>query len=223
MGKVFFLLVGYEIKITLRQAFSWLAPLLFFIIAVCLFPLAVGPEDLLLEKIAPGIIWISALLAAIISINDLFRHDAEQGYLDLMLVSAYPLTLWVLAKTLSHWITHCLPLIFIGPLIGLLLHLNGYEQLALVLSLLLGTPVLVLLGAMGAALIVGIRGHGLLLPVLIVPFYIPVLIFGTGAILAATTNQPISGYLAMMGALFLISLAFAPLFTGIALRIGVNQ
>ena len=216
-------LVRHEITGTLRQAFSWLTPLLFFIIVVCLFPLALGPDSELLTKIAPGIIWVAALLAILISIGNLFRQDAEQGYLDLLLLSPYPLTLLVLGKILSHWITHCLPLILISPLLGILLNLHPQQEKVLILTLLLGTPVLSLIGAIGAALVTGIRGSGLLLPILIMPLYIPVLIFGTGTILAAGMGQAVSGYLAIMGAILLVSLGFAPFLTGVALRIGVNQ
>lgn len=155
--------------------------------------------------------------------NNLFRNDAQEGYLDLLLLSSVPLPLLILCRLISHWISHCLPLIIICPCLGFLLNLQAHEEIALVITLLLGTPVLCLLGAIGAALIVGIRGHGLLLPILIMPLYIPVLIFGTGAIMAASLNEPVTAYYAIMGALALISIAFAPLFTGIALRIGVNQ
>ncbi|MDR3478291.1 MAG: heme exporter protein CcmB [Gammaproteobacteria bacterium] len=212
-----------EIVMTLRQAYSWITPLLFFVIVVCLFPLALGPDENTLNKVAPGIIWVGALLAIVMSIGNIFRSDAEEGHLDLLLLSAHPLTLLVLCKLISHWITHCLPLIVISPLLGILLHLNIHEESVLVISLLLGTPVFVLLGAIGSALVVGIRSHGLLLPILIMPLYIPVLIFGTGSMIAASANLPLASDFAMMGALVLISLAFAPLLTSAALRIGANQ
>ena len=223
MLKALTILVQHEIRIILRQAFSWVTPLLFFVIVVCLFPLAVGPDVVLLNKIAPGIIWVAALLAVLISMGNIFRNDAQEGYLDLLILSPHPLTILVFGKILSHWITHCLPLILISPLLGVLLNLTAHQEITLIITLLLGTPVLCLLGAIGAALVVGIRGHGLLLPVLIMPLYIPVLIFGTGTILAASANQPVSGYFAIMGAFMLLSLGFAPLLTGVALRIGVNQ
>jgi len=215
--------IRHEIRMTLRQAFSWLTPVLFFVIVVCMFPLALGPDQSLLNKAGPGIIWIAALLAILLSIGNLFRVDAEEGFLDTLLLSPYPLTLLVFCKIISHWLTHCLPLILISPVLGFLLHFTPQEEYALILSLLLGTPVLSLLGAIGAALMIGLRNHGLLLPVLIMPLYIPVLIFGVGTIMAASQHQPINGYLAIMGALMLLSLAFSPLLTGVALRIGVNQ
>lgn len=222
-SKNFFIILRHDMLITLRQAYSWVTPLLFFILVVCLFPLAVDPTDTLLHKIAPGIIWIAALLAILISIGNLFRHDAEEGYLDLLLLSPHGLTLLVFCKIFSYWITHCLPLVIISPLLGILLHLTPHEEYALLLSLLLGTPILTLLGAIGSALVVGIRGHGLLLPILIIPLYIPVLIFGTGTVIAASHQQPIQGNLALLGAFLLLSLAFAPLLAGSALRIGVNE
>jgi heme exporter protein B len=218
-----FCITFHEIKITARQAYSWLTPLLFFVMVVCLFPMAIGTDPLLLAKIAPGVIWVAALLAILISMNKLFSQDAEDGCLDGWLLSPYPLTLLVLSKIFSHWLTHCVPLILISPLLGFLLHLPANEMSALLLSLLLGTPVLMLLGAIGAALVVGIRSHGLLLPILIMPLYIPILIFGTSMFVEAHFNQPIAGYLAIMSALMLLSFAFAPFLTGVALRIGVNQ
>lgn len=223
MLKSLLTLIRYDIVLTMRQAYTWLTPLLFFVIVVCLFPLALGPDDAVLIKVAPGIIWVAALLAIVMSIGNLFRADAEEGCLDLLLASPHSLTLLVLCKIISHWIIYCLPLILVSPVLGLLLHLNAATEFALVITLLLGTPVLCLLGAVGAGLMVGIRNHGLLLPVLIMPLYIPVLIFGTGTLLAAAANLPINGYFAIMGAFILLSLAFAPLLTGLALRIGVNQ
>lgn len=216
-------IIRHEIIMTFRQAHSWLTPLLFFIMIVCLFPLALGPDKSLLNTIAPGIIWVAALLAILMSIGNIFQSDAQEGHLDLLLLSPYPLAILVLCKVFSHWITHGLPLILISPLLGFLLNLQPPVAYTLIITLVLGTPILSLLGAIGAALIVGIRGHGLLLPILIMPLYIPILIFGTGTVMVAAIHQPINGYCAIMAALLLVSLAFAPLLTGIALRIGVNQ
>jgi heme exporter protein B len=209
------IILKHDMRLTLRQAFSWLTPLLFFVIVVCLFPLALGPDSALLSKVAPAII--------LLSLGNLFHHDKQEGHLDVLLLSPTPLTLIVLCKIFSHWVTHCLPLICLSPLLGLLLHLNLHEQSTLIITLLLGTPVFSLLGAIGAALTIGIRGHGLLLPILIMPLYIPVLIFGTGALIAAHSNTAEMSYFAIMGALILVSLAFAPLLTSFALRMGANQ
>lgn len=223
MINAIFKIIQYDIRITFRQAFSWITPLIFFIIVVSLFPLAVGSDNQILVTIAPGIIWVTALLAILISIGNLFKQDADEGHLDLLLASSYPLTLLVLCKVMSHWITHCLPLILVSPILGFLLNLQSSEEYALIVTLLIGTPILCLLGAMGAALTVGIRNHGLLLPILIMPLYIPVLIFGTGTVMAAGMHQPIEAYFAIMGALLLFSLAFSPWLTAVALRISVLQ
>ncbi len=216
-------IMHHEILLTLRQASAWLTPLLFFVMVISLFPLALGSNDALLTQIAPGIIWVTALLAILMSVGSIFRNDAHEGYLDVLLLSEIPLTLIVLCKVISHWITHCLPLIFISPFLAILLHLSLHEELTLFITLLLGTPILSLFGAMGAALTVGIRSSGLLLPILIMPLYIPVLIFATGAMIAANLNEPLTVYFAILGALGLITLAFVPLLTSAALRMGVNQ
>jgi heme exporter protein B len=216
-------IIQHEILISLRKPHSWLTPLLFFIIVVCLFPLALGADTALLNSIAPAIIWIAALLAVVMSVGTIFSDDAAAGCLDLLLLSPRSLTLLVLCKTISHWLTHCLPLIVLCPLLGILLNLTLGTQITLIISLLLGTPILSLLGAIGAGLTVGVRQQGLLLPVLIMPLYIPVLIFGTGSVLAVQSHLPITSYYAILGAFALIALAFAPWLTGMALRVGVNQ
>jgi heme exporter protein B len=218
-----FLLLRHDLLAGWRHAFSWLTPLLFFVMVVSLFPLALGTNPELLTAAAPAIIWVAAMLAVLLSIGTLFRDDAHAGFLDLLILSPRSLTLLVLCKITSHWLTHCLPLVIISPLLGLLLNLNGQQESVLVITLLLGTPVLSLLGGIGAALVVGIRQQGLLLPILIMPLYIPVLIFGTGALTAASTGLAINAYVAILAALFLISLVFAPFITGVALRIGVNN
>jgi heme exporter protein B len=216
-------IIKYDIRVTIRQAYSWLTPLLFFIIAISLFPLAISPDKVLLKQIAPGIIWVTALLSILISIDHLFKNDASQGYLDLFLLSTHSLPMLVLSKILSYWLTHCLPLIIISPLFSALFNLEKQEEITLIVTLLLGTPILCLLGAIGAALIVGIRQSGLLLPILIMPLYIPVLIFATAALLATSYHQPVTAYYAILAALLLFSLVLSPLITSMALRIGANQ
>ncbi len=216
-------LLRSEIRMNLRQTFSWATPLLFFVMVVCLFPLGLGSDPIALHQSAAAIIWVTALLAILLSLGNIFQSDKEEGFLDLLLLSPHSLTLIVLAKAFSHWLIYCLPLILISPILGFLLHLSPYEVGVLIITLLLGTPVLTLLGAIGAALVIGVRHQGLLLSILIMPFYIPILIFGTGTMLAASTHLVINGYIAVMGALLLMTLAFAPLLTGIALKIGANQ
>jgi heme exporter protein B len=220
--KQFSIILHHEMLTVLRKPHAWLTPLLFFMIVVCLFPLALGADNELLNSIAPAVIWIAALLAVVMSIGTIFSEDAEYGYLDLLLLSPCSLTLLVFCKTLSHWLTHCLPLIILTPLLSLLLHLSLSTTCTLLITLLLGTPILSLLGAIGAGLVVGVRQQGLLLPVLIMPLYIPVLIFGTGSVTASNVST-VTTYYALLGALGCITLAFAPWLTGMALRVGVQQ
>lgn len=222
MIKILLQVIYHDILLTMREAYSWVTPLLFFVMVTCLFPFALGGDQETLNSIAPGVIWVSVLLATLISVGNLFKHDTEEGFIDLLLLSPHPLPLLVLGKIISHWVTHCLPLILISPLIGFLLDLSAVKELALVVTLLLGTPILSLIGAIGAALLIGIRSSGLLLPILIMPFYIPVLIFGTGILMIAGT-EPLMGHYALLTAFLLFSLAFSPLLAGLALRIGVNQ
>jgi heme exporter protein B len=223
MLNAFFTIIKHEMLITLRSAHAWLTPLLFFGMVVCLFPLTLGPDTDVLKKIAPGIVWVAAVLATLLSIENIFRADAEAGYLDLLLLSPQPLAFLMLAKIISHWLVYGLPLVMLSPLLGMVLQLTPAASLTLFYSLLIGTPVLSMMGAIGAALTVNIRQQSLLLPILILPLYIPVLIFGTNAVMAADNYLPVSGDLALMAALSLASMAFAPLFTSLALRTGANQ
>jgi len=221
MANPFLTLLRHDVLSAWRQAYSWLTPLLFFVMVVSLFPLALGANQELLNLSAPAIIWIAALLAVLLSVGNIFRDDAQAGFLDLILLSPHSLTLLVLVKIICHWLTHCLPLVIISPLLGVMLNLNLHQEMLLVITLLLGTPVLSLLGGIGAALVVGLRQQGLLLPILIMPLYIPVLIFGTGAL--AADGLALNAYVAILAAMILVSLAFAPLFTALALRMGVNH
>ncbi len=223
MFKPFLTLIRHDILLTCRQAHAWITPLLFFVLVVMLFPMALGADASVLAPLAPAIIWVAALLAVLMSVGTIFKLDAHEGYLDLLLLSQQSLSALVLCKIGTHWLTHCLPLIVISPLLGLMLHLHWQQAVALVWTLLLGTPVLSLLGGIGAALLIGVKQQGLLLPVLIIPLYVPALIFGTGTLLAVGGGLPVNGYYAMMGALLLVTLAFAPLFTSLALRVGVSQ
>lgn len=222
MFKPILTLITADIKALVRQPFSWLSPLLFFLIVITLFPIATGSEFHLINQLAPGIIWVAALLAILLSMNQLFSLEKEEGLLDLLCLSPYPLPFLVLCKMVSFWLVHCLPLIVISPLLGFLLNLTLNQDYALMISLLLGTPILTLIGAIGAALTISLRGSQLLLPILIMPLYVPVLIFGTGTLLAANTDQALAGFFAMLGALMLFSLLVSPLMTSLALRIGAQ-
>lgn len=216
------ILLKYDLLQTFRNRAAWLTPLLFFSMVIVLFPLAVGPDPVRMHTMAGGMIWVTALLSLLLSIDHVFRPDRQSGWLDLLLTGHCPLTLSVSAKILSHWISYGLPLTLLSPLFAILFNLSTHETIALLYSLLAGMPILSLTGAIGAALTAGIRGQALLLPVLMIPLYIPTLIFGTGCMTAAGLHQPIAGPLAMLGALLLFTLTFAPLLTGAGLRTGAQ-
>ena len=220
--RAFFILLNRDIKIAIRHRGDIFNPLLFFVMVVTLFPLGVGPEAQTLTRIAPGIIWVAALLSSMLSLERLFKADYNDGSLEQMLLSPQPLAILVLAKVFAHWILTGVPLIIIAPLLAVLLHLDGNSYGALLSTLALGTPVLSLLGAIGVALTVGLRKGGVLLSLLILPLYIPVLIFATSAIDAASMNMPYSGHLAIIGAMLLGSLTLAPFAIGASLRVSTN-
>ena len=187
-----------------------------------MFPLAVSPEPKFLADIAPGVIWVAALLACLLSVDGIFRSDFDDGALEQMLVSPQPLMLMVWAKILSHWLLSGFCLALMSPLLALMLFLPSEGLTALVMSLLLGTPTLSLLGAIGAGLTVGLRKGGILISLLILPLYIPVLIFGAGAVQAGAMGLPISGYLALLGILLVLSLMLAPFAVVAGLKISIK-
>ena len=211
-----------DLKMAIRRRSELLNPLLFFILVVSLFPLGVGPGPQLLQEIAPGVIWVAALLATLLSMERLFRSDFEDGALEQLLLSPHALSLLVLAKVFAHWLVTGLPLILVSPLLGLLLHLPPEGIIALPVTLLLGTPALSLVGAIGVALTVGLRRGGVLLTLLILPLYVPVLIFGTAAVAAAAAGLSIAGQLALLGALLALALTLAPFATAAGLRISAG-
>ncbi len=215
-------LIRRELLIALRQHSDILNPLWFFLIVITLFPLGIGPEPKLLARIAPGIIWVAALLAAMLSLERLFRDDFSDGSLEQMMLMPHPLGLLALAKVVAHWLLTGLPLLLISPLIAILLSLDMQSYLAVVATLALGTPVLSLLGAIGVALTVGLRKGGVLLSLLILPLYIPVLIFATSAIDAAGMGLPYGGQLAILAAMLVGALTLTPLAVSAALRVSLN-
>lgn len=220
--QAFYTLLKRDLQIAIRHKGDIFNPLLFFILVVTLFPLGIGPEPQVLSRVAPGIIWVAALLASMLSLERLFKADFVDGSLEQMLLSPQPLSLMVLAKVLAHWILTGVPLILVAPLLAVLLHLEENSYGALMATLALGTPVLSLLGAIGVALTVGLRKGGVLLSLLILPLYIPVLIFATSAIDAAGLNLPYSGHLAIIGAMLVGSLILAPFAIGASLRVSTN-
>lgn len=211
-----------DLKLGIHKRSELLNPVLFFILVTSLFPLGVGPGPATLALIAPGVIWVAALLATLLSMERLFRADFEDGALEHLMLSPHPLPLLVLAKVLAHWLVTGLPLLLVSPLLGVLLHLPGEAVGALPLTLLLGTPVLSLIGAIGVGLTVGLRRGGVLLTLLVLPLYVPVLIFGTAAVAAAADSLPISGQLALLGAMLALALSLAPFAAAAALRISVD-
>lgn len=220
--KAFSTLLKRDLQIAVRHRGDIFNPLLFFVLVVTLFPLGIGPEPQVLTRVAPGIIWVAALLASMLSLERLFKADYADGSLEQMLLSPQPLPLMVLAKVLAHWILTGVPLILVAPLLAVLLHLEGNSYGALIATLALGTPVLSLLGAIGVALTVGLRKGGVLLSLLILPLYIPVLIFATSAIDAAGMNLPYDGQLAIIAAMLVGSLTLAPFAIGASLRVSTN-
>ena len=211
-----------EIALGLRQKGEVLTPLVFFVVIASLFPLGVGPESALLLRMAPGVLWVSALLAAMLSLQRLFAMDYADGSLEQMALSPTPLGLLVIAKALSHFLLSGLPLVLMAPVLGLQFGMEGRSLGILMLTLLLGTPTLSLIGSIGAALTLGVRGAGVLLSLLILPLYIPVLIFGAGAVEADAAGLGIGGHLSLLAALLVLSVFFAPLATTAALRISLE-
>ena len=223
MSNVFTLLLARESRLLFRRPAELANPLVFFALVIALFPLAVGPESQLLQTISPGLIWVAALLAVLLSLDGLSRSDFEDGSLEQWVVSPHPLALLVLAKVLAHWMFSGLALVLLAPLLGLMLGMPVSALPVLLMSLLLGTPVLSLLGAVGAALTVGLKRGGLLLALLILPLYIPVLILGSGALQAALQGLPALGYLLWLSSLTALAVTLTPFAIAAGLRISVGE
>ncbi len=212
-----------EFLLSFRRKSDLVNPLIFFLMVATLFPLGVSPEPGFLAQLAPGVVWVAALLATLLSMDALFRSDYEDGSLEQLLLSPQPLFVVVLAKVLAHWMMTGLALTLMAPLLGMMLFLPAEGMPGLMLSLLLGTPTLSLVGAIGAALTVGLKKGGVLISLLVLPLYIPVLIFGSSAVQAAVTGLPLGGYLALLGALLALALGLAPLAISAALRISISS
>lgn len=221
-GSVMLAMIKREIALGLRQKGEVLTPLVFFMVIASLFPLGVGAESSLLLRMALGVLWVSALLAAMLSLQRMFATDYADGSLEQMVLSPTPLGLLVLAKALAHFLLSGVPLVLMAPVLGLQFGLDGRALGILMLSLLLGTPTLSLIGSIGAALTLGVRGAGVLLSLLILPLYIPVLIFGAGAVEADAAGLGFGGHLSLLSALLVLSLFFSPIATAAALRISLE-
>ena len=215
-------IIGRDLRIAVRQGSATVLVVVFFVITVTLFPLGVGPELNILARIAPGVIWVAALLAALLSLDRLFQADLEDGSLEQLALVGPPLEIAVLAKVTAHWLTTGVPLILAAPVLAVLMNMDGRGFLVLVVAMALGTPVLSLIGAIGAALTVNIRRGGVLLSLLVLPLYVPVLIFGVGAIDVAVFGQGGQANLLLLGALLLAAVTLCPLASAAALRLALE-
>lgn len=215
-------LVWRDLILAMRRRADVLTTLFFFLIVVSLFPLGVSPELETLRGIAPGVIWVAALLASMLSLGRLFSGDYQDGTLEQIVLLPQPLSVLVLAKVLAHWLVSGVPLVLLSPLLGMQLGMAAEGIALLMLTLLLGTPVLSLIGSVGAALTLGVRGGGVLVSLLVLPLYIPVLIFGTGAVDAAASGLAYEGHLSLLGAFLVLAIVLAPLATAAALRISIE-
>lgn len=218
----FVVIVRRDLLLAFRRRTTIMNPLVFFVIAVTLFPLSVGPEPNLLQRIAPGVIWVGALLSAMLSLEAMFHADHDDGSLEQMLLTPHSLQLLALAKVAAHWLVTGLPAILLAPVLGGLLRMPGEAIGVLMLSLALGTPVLSLVGAVGAALTCGQRQGGTLISLLILPLYIPVLIFGAGAVDQAGVGLSFQAHLSLLGAMLALALTLTPWAIAAALRISTE-
>lgn len=222
MFRDFALVMRRDLRIAMRRKGDSLNVLVFFVIVASLFPLGIGPEPNQLRAMAAGVIWVGALLAAMLSLPRLFEADLADGTLEQMLVSSLPLPVVVFGKIAAHWLATGLPLALIAPLIGVQYDLPAPALAVLVVSVLLGSPVLSLLGAAGAALTLGVRGASVLLGLLILPLFVPVLVFGSGAVVAALGGMDASPHLSLLGASLAVSLVAGPWAACAALRVALD-
>ena len=218
----FLAIIHRDLLLAMRRKSEVLTALFFFIIVVSLFPLGIGPEPILLKKTPPGVLWVAALLSTMLSLNRLFANDHADGTLEQLVLSPTPLGLLVAGKIAAHWLTAGLPLVLLAPVLGLQFDLDTSALWILIAALLLGTPLLSLIGSIGAALTLGVRGGGVLLSLLVLPLYVPALIFGAGAVEAHISGLGAGGHLSLLAALLALAAFFAPWATTAALRISLE-
>ncbi|MGC2166925.1 MAG: heme exporter protein CcmB [Gallionella sp.] len=216
------LVIRRDLVLAMRRRADVLTTLIFFVMVVSLFPLGVGPEMAMLRKMAAGVLWVAALLSSMLSLGRLFSADYLDGTLEQMMLAPQSLSILVLGKMIAHWMVSGLPLVLMAPILGLQFDMSVQALGVLILGLMLGTPILSMLGAIGAALTLGLRGGGVLLSLLVLPLCIPVLIFGTGAVEAITSGLDIAAHMALLGALLMLALVFTPWVTAQALRISME-
>ena len=222
LSRAFFAVIRRDLVLALRRRSEIANPLLFFILVITLFPLGIGAQPHLLQAIAPGIIWVSALLAAMLSLDSLFRSDFDDGSLEQILLSPHPTSILVLAKIFAHWLVTGLPLLIVAPLLAIFLGVPNHALGILLLTLLLGTPVLSLIGAIGVALTVGLRRGGMILSLLVLPLYVPVLIFAGNAVQMASGGLPVDAQINILISILLMALVLAPLPVAAALKMSIN-
>jgi heme exporter protein B len=211
-----------DLRIAFRQRAELILPVLFFVVVVSMFPLAISPDPTILKTIGPGVIWVAALLAVLMSLQNLFRSDFDDGSIEQILLSPYPGSILVLARILAQWCVTALPLILVTPLLGLLLHLEFHVIKVLFVSLLLGVPYLSVVGAIGVALTIGIRQAGALLSLLVLPLYVPVLIFGSNAVVSAAKDLPYNAQLLWLSALLVLATTLGPKIIHSALKVSCS-
>lgn len=222
LTSAFSLLLKRDLTLAYRRRTELVNPLLFFVLVTAMFPLGIGNDPKLIEAVGPGVIWVAALLAALLSLDGMFRSDFDDGALEQFMLSAHPVSILVLAKVLAHWLVTGLPLFIAAPLLAVLLNIPNAAIPTLMLTLVLGTPVLSLIGSVGVALTVGLRRGGVILSLLILPLYVPVLIFATDAVKTASVGIPTNAQLFILSAMLVGSLVLAPLATAASLRISLS-
>ena len=215
-------IIRRDLLLVMRRKIEVLTALFFFVVVTSLFPLGIGADAALLRKIAPGVLWVAALLSTLLGLQRMFATDYQDGSLEQLALSPQPMVLLVAGKIIAHWLVCGLPLVLLAPLIGIQFDLDPSSLYVLMGTLILGTPVLSLLGSIGAALTLGVRGGSVLLSLLILPLYIPVLIFGAGAVYANSVGLDISGYFSLLGALLILALAFVPWVSSAAVKIAIE-
>ncbi|MBX3319485.1 MAG: heme exporter protein CcmB [Nitrospira sp.] len=215
-------IVRRDLLLAMRRRSDAAMSVFFLVIVVSLFPLGVGPEPAVLRTIGPGVLWVAALLACLLSLARVFTADYVDGTLEQMVLVPQPLAVLVVGKVFAHWVISGLPIVLLSPLLGLQFGLSGESLGVLVMSLLLGTPTLSMIGAIGAALVLGVRGSGLLVALLVLPLYVPVLIFGAGAVTSSMAGIGGEANLSLLGACLVLSLFLAPWATAVALRIALE-
>ncbi|VAW82564.1 ABC transporter involved in cytochrome c biogenesis, CcmB subunit [hydrothermal vent metagenome] len=222
LPQAFTILLRRDLTLAYRRRSEMINPLLFFVLVTALFPLGVGADPTLLREIGPGIIWVAALLASLLSLETVFRSDFDDGSLEQLLLSPHPLSILMIAKVLAHWLITGLPLLIVAPLLGVLLNLSGEAMRTLLITLALGTPVLSLIGAIGVALTVGLRKGGTILSLLVLPLYVPVLIFASSAVANSDAGLPVSAHFSLLTALLVLAVSLSPAATAASLRISMS-